>query len=141
MSSREKGWAWQAVCSPYHAGMIRNLLFPFFALLAMPLMAQEEIPIEQRVRETAATAIAERMSDPNNPGQAQISRLEKTENGFLLCATSDAYNASGTYIGRDYWEVIVNEEGDTVTQMRNATGLLSPCYGAEFAPYEELLDR
>lgn len=121
--------------------MIRNLLFSLPTLLAMPLMAQEEIPIEQRVRETAAAAISKKMSNPNNPGQAQISKLENTGNGFFLCATSDAYNASGTYIGRDYWEVVVSEDGETVTQMRNATGLLSPCYGAEFAPYEELLNQ
>lgn len=115
------------------------------ALAAAPLAAQEEpdadLPLAERARATAAEAIGRVLTDPGNPGQAQVSPLVRSGEQILLCATTDARNRSGTYIGRDYWEVTLSSDGDRVERLRNVTGLLSPCYGADYQPFGRMLGQ
>ncbi|MCE8508579.1 hypothetical protein KBY28_08975 [Ruegeria pomeroyi] len=120
--------------------MIRLPALIAFACLALPLTAQEEKrPTPEIARQNAAEAIGERLANPANPGQARVSRLVKQGDTIKLCATSDARNARGTYIGRDYWEVTLSADGETVLRTRNVTGLLSHCYGADYKPFREML--
>ncbi|MCU9838578.1 hypothetical protein OEZ49_12435 [Ruegeria sp. WL0004] len=120
--------------------MIRLVLFPLLACLALPLAAQEEErPTAETARRSAAEAIGKQLTDPANPGQAQVSPLSSDGQTVKLCATSDARNTTGKYIGRDYWEVTLSADGKTVLETRNVTGLLSPCYGAKYKPFNEML--
>jgi len=126
----------------YHAAMIRLAALFVSMCLALPLAAQEEEPpTPETARRNAADAISEKLANPANPGQARVSRLIKDGETIRLCATSDARNARGTYIGRDYWEVTLSSDGKTVLRTRNVTGLLSHCYGAEYKPFKEMLEE
>ncbi|MFA3918022.1 hypothetical protein [Ruegeria hyattellae] len=112
-------------------------------LLATPLFAQEELgdlPLDQRAEALSAEAVLKDMQDPNRPGEAEISPLYPVKGGYKMCATTDAYNSSGTYIGRDYWEVTLDEDGQEVVGTRDVTGLNSPCYGADYKPFKQLID-
>ncbi|MCE8512784.1 hypothetical protein KBY22_08780 [Ruegeria pomeroyi] len=120
--------------------MIRLPALIVLASLALPLAAQEEKrPTPEIARRNAADAIGKKLANPANPGQARVSRLVKQGDTIKLCATSDARNARGTYIGRDYWEVTLSADGETVLRTRNVTGLLSHCYGADYKPFREML--
>ncbi|MCV2888135.1 hypothetical protein [Ruegeria aquimaris] len=122
--------------------MIRLTALPLFACLALPLAAQEEErPAAEIARRSAAEAIGKQLADPANPGQARISPLTRAGETIRLCATSDARNSTGSYIGRDYWEVTLSADGKTVLETRNVTGLLSPCYGAKYKPFNEMLGQ
>lgn len=112
-------------------------------LLATPLLAQEEpgdLPLDQRAQVLSAEAVLKDMQDPNRPGEAEISPLYPVKGGYKMCATTDAYNSSGTYIGRDYWEITLDADGQEVVGTRDVTGLNSPCYGADYKPFEQLID-
>ncbi|MCL6285398.1 hypothetical protein M3P21_17860 [Ruegeria sp. 2012CJ41-6] len=112
-------------------------------LLATPLFAQEEpgeLPLDQRAQVLSAEAVLKDMQDPNRPGEAEISPLYPVKGGYKMCATTDAYNSSGTYIGRDYWEVTLDEDGQEVVSTRDVTGLNSPCYGVDYKPFEQLIE-
>ncbi|SDE18251.1 hypothetical protein [Ruegeria marina] len=120
--------------------MIRYAASLLLVCLALPLAAQEEErPTAETARRSAAEAIGKHLADPTNPGQARISPMAREGETIKFCATSDARNSSGTYIGRDYWEVTLSADGKTVLETRNVTGLLSPCYGAAYKPFKEML--
>ena len=111
------------------------------ATVAMQAVAQEDEPtLEELVRQNAAKGISEVMARPDRPGQAEIAQPRRVNGGISVCATSDAYNRSGTYIGRDYWEVLLSEDGSEVVGTRNVTGTFSHCYGSDYAPFTELLE-
>ena len=120
--------------------MIRILSLTL-ALAAAPATAQEDLPLDTLIRQNAAAALARQMATPDNPGQAQVSQPQRAGQRIQLCATTDARNNSGSYIGRDYWEVTLSADGTEVLATRNVTGLLSPCYGADYAPFRELLGQ
>lgn len=120
--------------------MIRILTLTL-ALTAAPAAAQEDLPLDTLIRQNAAAAVARQMATPGNPGQAQVSQPVRAGQRIQLCATTDARNNSGSYIGRDYWEVTLSADGTEVLNTRNVTGLLSPCYGADYAPFRELLGQ
>lgn len=109
----------------------------------MPALAQDgdEIPLDERVRGTAAESIRENLVDPGNPGQAQVSGMARRGDSIVMCATSDERNRNGTYIGRTYWEVTLNADGTEVLRTRDVTGTFSSCYGADYKPYRELLGQ
>ncbi|GAB5436534.1 hypothetical protein [Falsiruegeria mediterranea] len=109
--------------------------------LACPAVAQEQSEFVERARQTAAEAIAESMSDPSNPGQAGVSRLFSKEGRPTLCSVTDSHTAGGTYIGRTYWEVTLNEDGTEVVSTRNVTGLISDCYGEDYQAFREILEQ
>lgn len=129
----------------YHGGMTRLFAFALALLhasLGLPATAQEELdslPLDARARVLSAEAIGNTLADPNNPGQAQVSQLYETGSGYTLCATTDARNANGSYIGRTYWEVRLSPDGAELVGARDVTGLLSPCYGVDYQPFQELL--
>ena len=59
----------------------------------------------------------------------------------IFCANTDAFNKNGSFIGLDYWEVRVPASGEGEATLRNVTGLLSPCYGADYEPFDELRNK
>lgn len=118
--------------------MIRIALATLSAMLATSLSAQEEVPLDELVRKNTAEALSKLISDPRRPGKARISQMFQVGGGIVVCATSDAYNRSGSVIGWDYWEVRLSKDGSEVVGARNVTGLLSDCYGVDYAPFGEL---
>ncbi len=118
--------------------------FPVLALaifVGWPVLADENAELVERARQTAAEAIAKNMTDPTNPGQAGVSRLFERDGRPTLCSVTDAHTASGTYIGRTYWEVTLNEDGSEVVSTRNVTGLISDCYGEDYRAFREILEE
>lgn len=122
--------------------MTRLFAISISLVLGGSVEAQEELdslPLDARARVLSAEAIGNVLPDPDNPGQAQVSQLYDNGAGYTLCATTDARNANGTYIGRTYWEIRLDADGAELLGARDVTGLLSPCYGVDYQPFQELL--
>ncbi|WP_164657921.1 hypothetical protein [Tropicibacter sp. Alg240-R139] len=121
--------------------MTRLPVFALSLFLVSPAVAQEGAELVERARQTAAEAITESMTDPSNPGQAGVSRLFEKDGQPTLCSVTDAHTPGGTYIGRTYWEVSLNDDGSEVVSTRNVTGLFSDCYGEDYQAFSEILEE
>ncbi|MDU9002578.1 hypothetical protein [Sedimentitalea todarodis] len=106
-------------------------------LLLLPAAALAEGTEEQvEMPDLAADALAEEAGSANRVRGLELSRAVPRRNGSkTMCATTNAYNRSGNFIGLTYWEFTFNGDGTELDSMRDVTGLNSACYSARYKKY------
>ena len=97
-----------------------------------PAALAQEAP---SVYDTAAEAIAEQAGGPKQVRGLHFSQAVEGQGGKAVCARTDAYNATGHFVGQTFLLVTLSADGKK-SEVRNMTGLLSDCYGVQYAPYK-----
>lgn len=106
-------------------------------LCLLPMGAIAEGTEEQvDMPDLAADALVDKAGDARRVRGLELSRAVNGRNGGkTMCATTNAYSDSGSFIGLTYWEFTFDADGTELTSMRNVTGLNSDCYSARYKKY------
>lgn len=105
-------------------------------LLLLPLTVGAEGSEEKvALPDLAADALAEKAGGAERIGGLELSRSYKKAGAEAMCATTNAYDSSGFFIGLTYWQVIFNEDETEVQSLRDVTGLNSSCYSENYDSY------
>jgi hypothetical protein len=102
------------------------LLFAPFTGLAEETGDKPELP------DLALEALAEKAGGVDHLSAPEFSAVRKHNGTSGLCATTNAYDSNGYFIGLTYWQVEFNADGTEVTSLRNVTGLNSACYSESY---------
>ncbi|MBJ6369997.1 hypothetical protein [Sedimentitalea arenosa] len=105
-------------------------------LLLLPATACAESS-EERVAlpDLAADALAEKAGGRDRVSGLELSGSFRKGGTQALCATTNAYDANGHFIGLTYWQVEFSADGTAVRNLRNVTGLNSDCYSRSYDRY------
>lgn len=109
--------------------MKRTALTLLAMLSAAPLAAATGDTESLTPSEVVALALEELFPNAIN---LQVSPPEQRGDIVRFCATTDAFNSSGYFIGLTYWEVMAPAKAPETASRRNVTGLLSDCYGGPY---------
>lgn len=105
-------------------------------LLMLPGMAGAEGSEEQvALPDLAADALAEKAGGADRIRGLELSRSYRKGGADAMCATTNAYDSSGFFIGLTYWQVVFTEDGSGVQSLRDVTGLNSSCYSERYEGY------
>lgn len=107
----------------------------FLAFLVIPTSAAAQEPEEKSLDELAVEALGEMAGGVDRLGQMEMSSAVTRKGAKMLCATTPAYNSSGSFIGLTYWQVNFSEDGTEVKSVNDVTGLNHECYGSDLKKY------
>ncbi len=106
-------------------------------LTLLPMAALGE-GTEEKVEmpDLAADALVAKAGSARRVRGLELSTAVQRRDGRKsMCATTNAYNRSGNFIGLTYWEFTFNTDGSELDSMRDVTGLNSACYSARYKKY------
>lgn len=114
--------------------MIRFAI-PLCLALAPALAAAESSEEKVALPDLAADALAEKAGGRTHVKGLELSGGFRANGAQALCATTNAYDANGYFIGLTYWQVEFSADGTAVKSLRNVTGLNSACYSESYDRY------
>ncbi|SFT82449.1 hypothetical protein [Sedimentitalea nanhaiensis] len=102
-------------------------------LMALPVAALAQ-GSEEKVdpADLAADALFEKVGGPQHIRGLELSPVYGSGGHAVICATSNAHDANGNFIGLTYWQMTFNADRTEVTSVRNVTGLFSDCYSESY---------
>ncbi|MFD3191114.1 hypothetical protein ACFMPD_12675 [Sedimentitalea sp. HM32M-2] len=107
------------------------------ACLALAPYAASAEGTEEKVElpDLAVDALVENAGGAGKIVGLELSRPVRHDGATTLCATSNAHDRNGNFIGLSYWQVTFDDTETEVTSVTNVTGLLSACYGETYKLY------
>ena len=99
---------------------------------ALPAQSSEE---KAELPDLAADALADEAGGPGRVRGLELSGSYRKAGGAAMCATTDAFDSNGNFIGLTYWQIIFDAEGGEVKSLTNVTGLNSTCYSETYKGY------
>jgi len=111
--------------------------FHVVCLVLIPLTAIAQDSEEKaELPDLAADALAEKAGGANRIRGVELSKPFGSGGKSAMCATSNAHDGNGNFIGLTYWQIEFNEDGTEVKSVRNVTGLNSNCYSERYKTYK-----
>lgn len=108
-------------------------------LLLLPTIAAAQDGTETEkpaLDDLAVDALVDKAGSASRVRGLELSRaVPLRDGGKTMCATTNAYDSSGNFIGLTYWQLTFGADGSEVKSMRNVTGLNSDCYSARYRKY------
>jgi hypothetical protein len=83
----------------------------------------------------AADALSDEAGGAELVRGLELSAASRRNGSQSLCATTEAFDANGYFIGLTYWQIDFNAAETEVQTLRNVTGLNSACYGESYERY------
>ncbi|MDK3073603.1 hypothetical protein QO034_10815 [Sedimentitalea sp. JM2-8] len=112
--------------------MTRNALAICCLVLAPLAGLAEGTGQKPDLPDLALQALAEKAGGADHLSTPEFSTIRERNGAPSLCATTNAYDSNGYFIGLTYWQVEFNADGTEVTSLRNVTGLNSACYSESY---------
>ncbi|MBK0327308.1 hypothetical protein I5535_08370 [Rhodobacteraceae bacterium F11138] len=105
-------------------------------LVAVPCVAFSQDGEEKaELPDIAADALFDKVGGRQHIRGLELSPVSGSGGHAVICATSNAHDANGNFIGLTYWQMTFNADRTEITSVRNVTGLLSDCYGETYKRY------